>query len=120
MGIDNSFASMRVSRIAPIGGVSGERRTKRKGGADMAKVTKRTWYSTSPTGQRQKRVAWGFTTQGADGKQIRRSDTGWTREEAEKALAEHRLGLGPKGGEATGLTFGAAVERYLQAKSRKR
>src|SRR3989442_343970 len=86
----------------------------------MAKVTKRTWYSTSPTGQRQRRLAWGFTTQGADGKQIRRSDTGWTREHAEKALAEHRLGLGPKGGEATGLTFGAAVERYLQAKSRKR
>ena len=53
----------------------------------MAKMTKRIWYSKGPTGQRQKRVAWGFTTQGADGKQVRRSDAGWSRENAEQALA---------------------------------
>ncbi len=87
----------------------------------MAKITKRIWYSKSPTGQRQKRVAWGFTTQGADGKQVRRSDAAWSREDAEHALAEHRLGLGPKDdGEAASLPFGVAVQRYLQAKSRKR
>jgi len=87
----------------------------------MAKVTKRTWYSTSPTGQRQKRVAWGFTAQGADGRQIKRSNAGWSREDAEHALAEQRLGLGPKdGGEAGSLPFSVAVERYLKAKSRKR
>ena len=85
----------------------------------MAKVTKRTWYSTSPTGQRQKRVAWGYTTQGADGRQVKRSNAGWTREDAEKALAEQRLGIGPKDG-APSLPFGVAVERYLKAKSRKR
>ncbi|PYN68012.1 MAG: hypothetical protein DMD93_12515 [Candidatus Rokuibacteriota bacterium] len=87
----------------------------------MAKITKRIWYSKGPTGQRQKRVAWGFTTQGADGKQVRRSDAGWSRENAEQALAEHRLGIAPKdGGEAASLSFGVAVARYLQAKSRKR
>src|SRR2546422_2155524 len=85
----------------------------------MAKLMKRTWYSTSPTGQRQKRVAWGYTTQGVDGKQIRRSDAGWTREDAENALAEHRLGIAPKDS-AAGLPFSVAVERYLKAKSRKR
>src|SRR5260370_21767941 len=87
----------------------------------MAKITKRFWSSKSDTGQRQKRVVWGFTTQGADGKQVRRSDAAWSREDAEHALAEHRLGLGPKDdGEATSLPFGVAVQRYLQAKSRKR
>src|SRR5437867_3479172 len=85
----------------------------------MAKITKRTWYSTSPTGQRQKRVAWGYTTQGADGRQVKRSNAGWSREDAEKALAERRLGIGPKDGAAS-LPFGVAVERYLKAKSRKR
>ena len=85
----------------------------------MAKITKRTWYSTSPTGQRQKRVAWGYTTQGADGRQVKRSNAGWSREDAEKALAEQRLGIGPKDGAAS-LPFGVAVERYLKAKSRKR
>ena len=87
----------------------------------MAKITKRVWYAKSPTGQRQKRTAWGFTTQSADGKQIRRSDARWCREDAEQELAKHQLGIVPKKiDDGAGLTFGAAVERYLQAKSRKR
>jgi integrase len=87
--------------------------------ADVARITKRIWYSKSPTGQRQKRVAWGWTAQGPDGKQIKRANARWTREDAERSLAEHRLGIAPA--EATaGITLGQAVERYLQAKSRKR
>jgi integrase len=87
----------------------------------MAKITKRVWYSKSPTGQRQKRVAWGFTTQSADGRQVRRSNAGWSREDAESELAKYQLGIVAKNvNDGSGLTFGAAVERYLQAKSRKR
>jgi len=64
---------------------------------------------------------WGFTTQSADGRQIRRSDARWNREDAETELAKHQLGILPKNvDDGSGLTFGAAVERYLQAKSRKR
>jgi integrase len=83
-------------------------------------LTKRTWYSKSPTGQRVKRLAYGFTLQVGD-KQVRKSDASWTKEEAEKAEAEYRLGIGLDQPTNRGSpTFGAAIERFLQAKGRKR
>jgi len=56
-------------------------------------LTKRTWSSKSPAGQRVKRVAYGFTLQ-VGNKQIRKSDASWTKEDAENAEAEYRLGIG--------------------------
>ena len=56
----------------------------------MAKVRQRTW--TVP-GQRTKRKAWGFVTVGEDGKQIRIFRSDWSKEDAEKALAERMLKL---------------------------
>jgi integrase len=88
----------------------------------MAKITKRVWYSKSPTGQRQKRTAWGFTSQSADGNQIRRSDAGWSREDAEKELAKYQLGIVPTNAAAPtpGPTFRDAAERYLEVKRAER
>jgi hypothetical protein len=40
-----------------------------------------------------RRVAYGYTFQDKDGKQIRVSDASWSREDAEKALAARLLNL---------------------------
>ena len=56
----------------------------------MTQVVQRTWRS----GPRKvKRAAWGYTAQ-IDGKQIRKYDAAWSREDAEKALATRLLNLG--------------------------
>jgi integrase len=84
----------------------------------VSQVNQRLWKI---PGQRTPRRAWGFTTQEPGGKQVKRYRSEWSREDAEKALAQHRLGLGQKdSAQDPGLTLGVAVERYLQAKSRKR
>jgi len=74
----------------------------------MATIIKRTWYSRGPTGHKVRRVAYGYTLQ-LNGKQERKVDAGWTKEQAQEALAA-----------PAPVTFGAAVARYLAAKSRKR
>ena len=87
----------------------------------MAKLTKRTWSVTGPTGRRIKRVAYGFTAQTRDGTQVRRMRAEWTKDGAEKALAEFQLGIEQqKATEARGVTLGAAAEQYLKAKARKK
>lgn len=87
----------------------------------MAKLTKRTWYVMGPTGRRIKRVAYDFTAQARDGTQVRRSRAEWTREDAEKALAEFQLGIEQEKPVPTGgATFGQAIEQYLKVKARKK
>jgi integrase len=83
----------------------------------MAKVRQRTWKI---PGQRTKRKAWGFVTVGEDGKQIRVFRSDWSKEDAEKALAERTLKIETPKPKAAGITFAQAVERYLVAKVRKR
>jgi len=83
----------------------------------MAKVRQRTWRI---PGQRTKRKAWGFVTVGEDGKQIRVFRSDWSKEDAEKALAERMLKIEQPKPKTAGVTFAEAVERYLAAKARKR
>jgi len=73
-----------------------------------------------------KRVAYGYTFQGKDGKQVRKTDASWSREDAEKALAAALLNI--RGSAATDdrpqtiVSFKAMTERYLKEKeiSKKR
>lgn len=85
----------------------------------MAHVIKRTWRS----GPRKvKRVAYGYTLQ-ADGKQVRISDSAWTEDDAEKALAARLLGITPAlaiEAPASGITLGQAKDRYLAVKEAER
>src|SRR5262245_40182026 len=80
----------------------------------MAQVTERTWRS----GPRKvKRHAWGYTLQAPDGKQERKYDASWSREDAEKALAARLLNLEPKPApDPTLITFKQMTERYLREK----
>src|SRR5262245_48605317 len=78
----------------------------------MAEVIKRTWKC----GPRKvKRTAWGYTFQ-KDGKQVRKFDSTWNEDAAEKALAAALLGLNVPTAPAESITLGAAIERYLKAK----
>jgi integrase len=65
-----------------------------------------------------KRVAYGFTFQDKDGKQVRVSDASWSREDAEKALATRLLNLDDvKNPPARFIvTFKQMTERYLKEK----
>src|SRR5437660_2614452 len=87
----------------------------------MAKVSQRLWRI---PGQRAKRKAWGYTAQVIENgqrTQKRCYKAEWTREDAEKALAELLLQLQQHlEAPASRLTFGDAVERYLKAKTRKK
>ncbi len=86
----------------------------------MASIIKRTWTSRGPTGHKVRKISWGYTLQ-VNGKQERKFSGEWTREEAQQALDARRLGLDHAAPAAAGaaIPFGQAVERYLQAKSRK-
>jgi hypothetical protein len=81
----------------------------------MAQVVQRTWRS----GPRKvKRSAWGYTLQVGE-KQERKYDAGWSREDAEKALAARLLGLqraAPPVASPSVMTFGQATEKYLGVK----
>ena len=87
-------------------------------------VTQRTWISKGPSGRKVKRTAWGFTTY-AGTKRVKKFDAAWDREAAEQALARFMLGVpepkttteAPAG---ASMTFQAAIERYLQERSRKK
>ena len=81
----------------------------------MAQVIQRVWRS-GP--RRIKRVAYGYTFQDKDGKQIRKTDATWTREYAEKAMAAALLDLTqPATAPASPVvTFKAMTERYLKEK----
>ena len=69
--------------------------------------------------QRVKRVAYGFTLQ-VGNKQIRKSDASWTKEAAENAEAEYRLGIGlDQPPHPTARTFGAVATQYLEVKRGK-
>lgn len=88
----------------------------------MATIQKRTWLSRGPAGHKVRKVAWGYTLQ-LEGKQKRKFDAAWTREDAEKALATALLeppksAIEPELSPQVRATFGAAVERYLVAKRR--
>src|SRR5262245_34479255 len=87
----------------------------------MANLTKRTWYRRGPTGHRVKHVAYGYTLQ-VNGKQVRKTDARWSKEDAEAALAARQLERDVESAAPpiAPLTFGDAVERYLAAKSRKK
>lgn len=87
----------------------------------MATVIRRVWKSRGPTGHLVKKISYGYSFM-VNGPQEWRPDARWTKEDAQNALASRLLGLGqdapaPAG---PGITFGQAVERYLQAKSRKK
>src|SRR5712691_8272585 len=82
----------------------------------MAKVNQRPWKL---PGQRTKRKAWGFTAQ-INGKQVRSYKAEWTQDDAEKALAAALLQIERPIAKGVGITFGEAVERYLQGQARKK
>lgn len=83
---------------------------------DMAKVNQRSWRI---PGKRTRRRAWGYTVI-IDGKRQKNYRAEWTREDAEKALAELLLKVEQPKGRGVGLTLGEAADRYLSAKVRKR
>jgi integrase len=83
----------------------------------MAKVRQRLW--TIP-GQRTKRKAWGFVTVDNAGKQVRRFNAAWTREDADAALAAHLLKLDQRTPAArNGITLAQAAERYLATRTNR-
>jgi integrase len=85
----------------------------------MASITRRVWFGRGPTGRKVKKVAFGFTVE-EGGKRLRKYDAGWSREDAEKALAAYHLGIKPvSGSDGTSLSFGDAITRYLEAKAKK-
>ena len=82
----------------------------------MVRVNQRLWRI---PGQRTKRKAWGFTAR-INGKQVRRSKTERTREDAEAELAKTLLQIEPQKPKSPGITLAQAAERYLASKARKR
>jgi integrase len=80
----------------------------------MAQVIQRIWRS----GPRKvKRVAYGYTFQDKDGKQVRVSDASWSREDAEKALAARLLNLtAPSQPDPAIVTFKTMTDRFLLEK----
>jgi hypothetical protein len=83
----------------------------------MAKVQKRTWLGRGISGRKVRKIAWGYTLQ-ANGKQERKFSADWTEEDARTELAKRILAKDtPK---ARPTTLAQAVDRYLQAKARKR
>jgi integrase len=85
----------------------------------MASITRRVWFGRGPTGRKIKKVAFGFSVM--EGRErIRKYDAGWSREDAEKALAAYQLGIKPIAGfDGPSLRFGEAVLRYLDVKAKK-
>src|SRR5262245_29329126 len=87
-----------------------------KEATEMARVNQRSWRI---PGRRAKRKAWGFSLV-YKGKQERHYRAEWTKEEAEKALAERLLKIETKPAPRPGMTLAQAAERYLEGKARKR
>lgn len=81
----------------------------------MAIVIKRTWLSRGPTGHKVRKVAWGYTLQN-NGKQERRFDAAWSREDAEEALAARILERDAPRKKSVWKTFGEMADEYLAQK----
>jgi integrase len=75
----------------------------------MAHVIQRVWKS-GPRNVRK--VAWGYTLQLA-GKQERKFNAAWSRQDAERELAQAQLGLAPPKATPSCMTLGAMVKEYL-------
>src|SRR5215510_4748329 len=82
----------------------------------MASVFQRVWRS-GP--RRVRRVAWGYTCQ-VNGKQQRKFDGSWTKEDAENALAARLLAVEQATAPPPPMTLGEAIERYERVKAGKR
>jgi hypothetical protein len=81
------------------------------------RVRRRTWTKRGPTGHQIKVTSWGFTVQ-VNGKQQKRFNAEWTKEEAQEELAKFILEKDrPK---VRPITLADAADRYEQAKVRKR
>lgn len=83
----------------------------------MAEVIRRAWKS----GPRKvKRVAYGYTVQ-VNGKQVRKFDSAWTEDDAQKALAAAVLGRDvPKPAPAApAMLFGRLFDEYITYKTSK-
>src|SRR5688572_16275279 len=81
----------------------------------MAQVIQRIWRS----GPRKvKKVAWGYTLQ-IHGKQERKYDATWSKEDARDALAARILNRDatPPSAPAPGVTLAAMIELYLRQKA---
>ena len=85
----------------------------------MAKVVKRTWFSIGPTGHRVKKMGFGFTVQ-VNGKQARRFDAGWSREQAQDELAKFLLEKDKETADRSKpRTLGDLAQEYLEFKRLK-
>jgi integrase len=82
----------------------------------MATVDQRSWRI---PGQKTKRLAWGYTVT-VNGKRSKSYRAGWTKEQAQEALAKVLLKIEPPKPEAAGITFQEATVRYLAGKARKK
>ena len=81
------------------------------------RVRRRSWTKRGPTGHQVKVTSWGFTVQ-VNGKQQRRFNADWTKEDAQDALASFLLDKNQR--KAKPITLADAAARYEQAKARKR
>ncbi|HXJ81989.1 MAG TPA: site-specific integrase [Candidatus Methylomirabilis sp.] len=81
------------------------------------RVRRRTWTKRGPTGHQIKVTSWGFTVQ-VNGKQQKRFNADWTKEEAQAELAKFLLDKQQR--RAKPITLADAAARYAQAKARKR
>lgn len=77
-------------------------------------VCKRVWKRNGV-----RRVAWGYSLV-VNGKQERAQDAAWTKEDAERALAARLLQPDAVAPGPAPMTFGVAIERYLEEKKKKR
>lgn len=86
----------------------------------MAKVIKRVWKSTGPTGHKIRRVAWGYRIV-VNGRSEKVTRADWTKEAAQDALATRMLERDAETAPARpAMTFGEAIARYLEVKAKKR
>ena len=85
----------------------------------MADVIQRVWRS-GPS--KVKRAAWGYTVQ-VNGKQERRFNAAWTKDDAQNELAKrllaHETAAKAAAAPAPPITFGEAVTRYVRLKELK-
>src|SRR5512136_2694066 len=84
----------------------------------MAKVQKRTWLGRGPTGQRVKKIAWGYTLQ-VNGTQVRKFSAAWSKEAAQNELAAQLLQRDAPPAPAVPKTLGQVATEYLEYKRGK-
>jgi hypothetical protein len=84
----------------------------------MSSGVKRTWCSRAPTGHKVRRFAWGYSLQ-VNGKQERRYDAAWSRQDAEEALAKRLLERDGPPPPPKPKTLAELVTEYLDYKRAK-